>query len=446
MEVYMGFRVEIDDADSRILDLLKKNPVDIFERLFGGYLLFLVGGSDEAVFSWLSKNIVTLDSLTDKDVAFAIFAKNFKFKMHVPYQQDNIEVNKKFDVSIEDIKNYDSITKLVTSGKYGWVNDGDEINAITYGTDEVAKLFGVTGDLPCMLLFDCIQEKPYKIFHLKYDSLQVLIDILRVSVQCLRNNRNYEPYMRIRRSILELEREKDRIQFLIDWEEREPSIERYIGSINQLRNDISSALKNSDIYGVVSAYSSNNLYKSVIEVNNANEVIEACKIQKDFLYALNRAINILEKYSTRKWPLKRGSRFKYISLYRRYIQELLSNLPVELETDTPDQCIKIKEILMIQRLKIINEILNLLPNNSTIEVAMQKLADDEKIQNNKLKQKLEAQLTNCQNELHKLKPPSFIDCFSRESNKKRIVLKTQTIINYAPKLLDLWDKISKIVH
>jgi len=165
----MGFRVEIGDDKSRLLRNLRLTPSEVFEKPYGGYVLFLVGGADREALEWLADNVVTLDSLTGEHIAFAIFARSLRMRLHVEYgfARPTLRIRKKsFEVPLAEIKTAGSVTRLVQSHKLGWVLDGDEINAITYAVDEIARSFGVMDELPCALLLDAIPNREFQIFHL----------------------------------------------------------------------------------------------------------------------------------------------------------------------------------------------------------------------------------------------------------------------------------------
>ena len=56
----MGFLVKIDKDDKAILDKLAVNPSAVFGEPYGGYILFLAGGAEKEMLSWLSENMSIL--------------------------------------------------------------------------------------------------------------------------------------------------------------------------------------------------------------------------------------------------------------------------------------------------------------------------------------------------------------------------------------------------
>lgn len=186
-------------------------------------------------------------------------------------------------MSIQKLKGRYPITALVNSGKCNWVSDIDEINAITYGTDEVARLFGVMGDLPCVLVFDSVPKRKYEVFHLRKDNLRNFLLILRKTLQCLTKNSDYS-YRQMIYSINGLQLEQSEIKKRIYIEQNKlPIVSKpYFKSIKRLRYEITSALKHGNIDRVISAFS-DDLIKSVIETSNINEIIKTSQTNKDIL-------------------------------------------------------------------------------------------------------------------------------------------------------------------
>ena len=74
--------------------------------------------------------------------------------------------NRVIDVELDQLRKAKSVTSFVNSGNVGWVMDGDEINAITYGTDEVARYFGVVDALPCLLVMDAVPKQSFELLSL----------------------------------------------------------------------------------------------------------------------------------------------------------------------------------------------------------------------------------------------------------------------------------------
>jgi hypothetical protein len=144
-----------------LLKRLKSDPGGVFPRPYKGYLLFLAGAPDQLALEWLTKNLVALDSLTGRHLAFAIFAKRFSFKVNATgLAQDGRADHRPppgHEISASELAEGSySVERIVKSGRLGWVADGDEVIAVTYATDEIASGLGLLDQLPCVVALDCI--------------------------------------------------------------------------------------------------------------------------------------------------------------------------------------------------------------------------------------------------------------------------------------------------
>lgn len=114
----MGFSVSIDDSAKKIVKRLKSNPASIFDHSYKGYLLFLAGASDQNILEWLKKNAIALDSLTSEEIAYVIFAKKFKIRLHCRSAfMDNRQPTEIGTINADEIDDGYDINRLVKSGK-----------------------------------------------------------------------------------------------------------------------------------------------------------------------------------------------------------------------------------------------------------------------------------------------------------------------------------------
>lgn len=176
----MGFRVGIDDNADALLKLLRSNPAQVFDRPYKGYLLFLAGAADQEVCEWLAQNAIVLDSLTGEDIAFAVFARTFRMRIHASHPKPPRPPMYVGAVSSEEITGGSwQVTRLVKSGRCGWVVDGDEIAAVTYAVDDLARSFNVLQHLPCIVVLDAIPSKKLNIVRLSLPVRECLVEVLR---------------------------------------------------------------------------------------------------------------------------------------------------------------------------------------------------------------------------------------------------------------------------
>ena len=174
------FSVQIDNGAHRLLRRLKANPAGVFPRPYKGYLLFLAGSADQPVLDWLARNMIALDSLTGEDIAFGVFARSYRFKLktnqgssrHVPQHVGEVEAS-------EIVDGRWAVERLVKSGRCGWISNGDELSAVTYASDEIARGFDVLDSLPCAIAMDCLPGESHRVIELSEEVREAFIPLLR---------------------------------------------------------------------------------------------------------------------------------------------------------------------------------------------------------------------------------------------------------------------------
>ena len=178
----MGFRVSLDEKSEELIRLIKSDPSKVFGSLYSAYMLFLIGEHDESELKWLLDNAKTLDSLTGNHVAYAVFAKQFKVKLHTHSAERERSPRTVGQIKLADIEDSRNISRLIKDGRFGMVVDGDELTAITYGTDLVASELGLVGRLPCVVIIDAIPAKNLCVIGLDKDVTSSLVAILRKAI------------------------------------------------------------------------------------------------------------------------------------------------------------------------------------------------------------------------------------------------------------------------
>jgi hypothetical protein len=177
----MGFHVDLDDNSRRIVDLVKSDPGKILGKPYAAYMLFLITEHDQAELKWLLDNAKSLDSLTGDDIAYAVFAQRFNVRLRI----NEPATRKPKHLGNAEVANMDTpsgVTRLVNSGKFGMVMDGDEFTAITYATDKIASELQITDKLPCMVIVDAVPAEEPCIIKLDEQITGSLIQLLRKSI------------------------------------------------------------------------------------------------------------------------------------------------------------------------------------------------------------------------------------------------------------------------
>ena len=178
----MGWGVWIDGSVEPLLEKMEEKPYSIFDGIYSGYLLFLVGEGDRKIIDWLKENITTLDSLTANEVAFVVFARKINVKIHCPDTWESRAPGNRGSANLSKVKNRWELNRLVKSGSFGFVVDGDELAAITYAVDDIARHFGVIEDLPAIIVLDAIPFKAPFVLRLNQENLENILPMLRKAI------------------------------------------------------------------------------------------------------------------------------------------------------------------------------------------------------------------------------------------------------------------------
>jgi hypothetical protein len=194
----LGFKIKIETEDDEFFSHLRKQPSGVFNVERRGYILFLAGEHDSRQIEWLKNNSTIMDSLTGTDIAFSIFAQNIRreTKIWIPREYSADRAPKKLGdllVDVNDFSNFKSeVTKLV-KGKH--LSSGDELTAITYGTDIAARELNLIADLPCVVIMDPIPNESFHVYPMNEILLDNFVKILRSSIQEISENKDkYEPF------------------------------------------------------------------------------------------------------------------------------------------------------------------------------------------------------------------------------------------------------------
>jgi hypothetical protein len=181
----MGFHVRLDDDSRKLVEFVSTDPSKLLGKLYAAYMLFLVAEPDQAELKWLLDNAKALDSLTGDDIAYAVFAERFKIKLETDEYNPAAPGRRPRNVgqaSVADINTPRGVTRLVKDGTFGMVVDGDELTAITYGTDRVARDLGIIDKLPCLVVIDAVPSEDLCVIHLDEQLTGSLMQLLRKSI------------------------------------------------------------------------------------------------------------------------------------------------------------------------------------------------------------------------------------------------------------------------
>lgn len=230
----MGFDVEIGPDVQAFTRRLMGAPSTVFKEPFAGYLLFLfdlVSDSDAALTKWFRMHAEPLDAMTGKDVAFAVLAHRVHVHIHVPHGGDSRPPGIR-EATLGDMDLDVDIRRLVRSGRFGWVADGDEIQAVNEAVYDLARELGIMHKLPCVVAFDGLPDPriPYKTLSLVDADLGELYGGLRRAIGRLQAIPSLSSYQTGLKTILDRTEERNKLQ--AEWDRAEVRRARRTGRVN----------------------------------------------------------------------------------------------------------------------------------------------------------------------------------------------------------------------
>lgn len=178
----MGYHIRIDESSEHLLRLLSVQPSQVFGKLYSAYLLFLATEHDREQLDWIVSNAPALDSLSGSHLAYAVFAKSFPVRLRSDAVEPKRDVRNIGQLDAKTVAKSEAVTRLVENGVFGVVLDGDELTAITYGTDIVARDLNLLDKLPCLVVLDAIPAAKPRTIRLESALLPTLFQLLRGAV------------------------------------------------------------------------------------------------------------------------------------------------------------------------------------------------------------------------------------------------------------------------
>lgn len=364
----MGFWIDVDAGDKRLLQKLRSNPSEVFGQPYYGYLLFLAGAADHEIVTWISENLGALDSLTGDDIAFAIFAQRFPITLRTNYGEDRASRSSIGTVSLDEVRDSYSISKLCRSGRFGFVADGDVLTAITYAVDDIARGFGVLGDLPCMIVLDGIPDEKFDVLPLDATATEKLIPLLRKAIHTFGRAPSFPRYAEsiqqiVRKidsfSLLNKQRDADKLRLEALRNEIPAKVEGEITNVTNIRDDL--------LTGKLKRVRQRLQDTRLLDTEQAEAVLNAVNEQQATLLQYSRTVTAFRRLvSESEWPLNPESLSRY-EMCDKYARSLLGTALSGLSGESPDQCLHVLALLEERQQKTIDEVMQRIPNEATLK-------------------------------------------------------------------------------
>jgi len=352
-----------------VLDLLYENPARLLEKRYAGYLVFLFGRADEEFATWFARNIVALDSLTGSDIGGAIFASRIKLRVHSPV--GNASPRR----STAHLRNGDSDIDLGTihriseplidsSGRSRWRGDEEEITAMTYATDDIARRLGVLPDLPCLVVIDAVPSDEIEVMRLTEYAMKDLIPLVREVVHRFRGSQEFQPFFESLYRVQRLSEKRHSLTEEIAVRHRE--LQQAKRRVEYALAGVPAEARKALVEANVRRFRDAVLHFPPAARNGVEERAAQARSLQQQLHRFNKTIWSLTRYQALPWPLPDGAREAYRRVYATHVRDLLSPGD-EPDVIDPGQCERTMVQLASAQAKTVDYLLEGLPTTPEMQ-------------------------------------------------------------------------------
>jgi hypothetical protein len=371
----MGFHVSIPESETNVLKVLKSNPSAIFDmdRPYGGYLIFLIGGENAEELEWLKENVVTLDSMTGASVAFFIFSRKFPITLRVPWSRGPSRPKNTTEVALEtfDEGSYD-IERLVKGGRCGWVLDGDEISAISYAADQVAREFDVFTQLPCVIALDAIPSEDFLVHPLGGGNIRTFNKLLRHVIARFEGERGFKDFMDALGELADIRRKQDLLRSnLANFVAERPAVDvvQTLDAARPYYRELSKALEKGELRK--SRRLCEEFARKFVPNQPATYMTPAIGETGAVLVKMRKTIGALSYYLDEvPWPLDHERKHSFGIVWNRHVVPLSAPPATNVVPSDREPVQEVHRILCSEQLRLIEQILARLPRLEELEASI----------------------------------------------------------------------------
>lgn len=357
--------------------------------------------------------------------------------------------------------------------------DGDELTAITYAVDDIARQLGVIEELPCIVILDAIPRMTVEVFHLSDEIFQVLIPLLRQTLGRFQNMKGYDEIDNALKTFINLQTQidnvdkqkcnfKQQIRIIQQKVPRERTVnsDLFLDLIVEKRKEVEEELRS----GSIKRFRRKIRQIPSMEKEFTLKLISFADFHKEELFFLNKTISALCFYADDiPWPLDVETLKSYKHIYN-HARAFLEDLPSEPNHNTPEECSYIINELKQRKEAIIDMIIGKIPQPKILvqqaikkaqERLIKKQSDHEKrvdVLSDKIKdieaniEELNDQLNEAINTYASLELPSFSKIFKKTAKEYKISLYSKHAQNavatfsgnlFKPEtLMKLWNAVA----
>src|SRR6185503_7126065 len=252
------------------------------------------------------------------------------------------------------------------AGKHGFVLEGDSLNAMTYGTDTVARSFGVLQHLPCLLAFDAIASTDFVVIEMDDDQLPNLFPMLRIAMGKLNKDPKFAKVVQSLELLGNIKQRLADISNKIRERQYELSLlpvetdEQIADKINDFYEKIFAGLRSGSHREVRRQLTGLRKYVGEIVIDDLDESTG----QK--VVGFGKTIAVLNEFGNKRWPLGPADDDLCRKTIANHVTRLLPTISVPPVVADPERLQTIKGLLINEQSALIDQIMSAFPDKAEL--------------------------------------------------------------------------------
>ena len=364
------FDVTISSEARRILAVLSKNPLEIFNRPYLGYILLLIPDVDQKAYSWLRNHAMAMDSLSGADIGIGIFSARIPLHTEAITQSEVAVSRSRQPSSPHGNLCHWEVRELIESGRiqFSEAPTDQELFAVNEAVSEVARNLGVTQHLPCIVALDGLPhpELPWLCVPMNDASISRLFSAIRVAIGVLQSQVGLPEYREGIQKLADLPR---RLRIARDeevgWRQkilhqhRKIAIQSkqvtcsYADGLRQCRNAVSRGQRRH--YRLLVEGLARHYPTLQIDVSRVTEV------SWDKLTRYRKTMHMLGRYADKLWPLPPDAHERLRHITSHHARELMGNPSISGTLESQGEIEALRKQLLDLWTDEVNEVMDRLP-------------------------------------------------------------------------------------
>ena len=294
-------------------------------------------------------------------------ARRAHYRVHLglPSDERGKKPPRRFEFSAEEVPDDFRAVRLVEHGRFGWLDDEDEIVARNDAVFAIARDLRITHELPCVVAFDGIPspETPYAVFPLGEARLSGLYQRIRTAIGELQAHPGFDEYTSGLRTVHTIARQ------ITALEQGQVSEQQRSVVVHDALTVLAAALREGARRRFAAAL-------STLKENGIDRRAECGFIDWQRLRSLRVTSDSLRQYAASAWPLADEASERLSRIFERYARPLLGDkLTISSASDSAAAVARTVAELDSQKAEIESTVLACFPSSEDLRKQLTALDD-----------------------------------------------------------------------